>query len=426
MNSKLNGSFWRGILLGGAVAIGTVSCGRETSGSGQRTVPQSTVFTAGYLNPERIGSEGSGAPWITDLTVVDLDADGTDDIVACEGQLHQILWLRRQTDGSFRETVIGDPVPGAAHVEASDLDQDGDIDLLVASMGYVPPSNARIGAVVVLENLGDGDFRNHVVLQDTYRVTDVQAGDLDGDGDLDLAVGKFGYLEGQVTWLRNDGDWSFTETSLLELAGTIHTPITDIDADGDLDVLALVSQDWEEIHCFTNDGHGNFTARIIHGSTNRDYGSSGLAVADVDRDGDPDLVYTNGDGFDYSTPDARPWHGVQWLENDGRGRFRFHRIGNFAGAYSPLVIDLDEDGDRDLVCVSGFNNWRDSTAVSLAVFDNDGRQNFTRRDLANTPTHLVVLDAGDLDGDGQLELVTGALGFYPPYERAGRIELWRR
>ncbi len=376
------------------------------------------------FTPTRIGAAGNGAPWITDLTVVDLDGDGAVDIVATEGQQHRVLWLRRQSDGTFTETPIGQPVQGPAHVEAIDFDTDGDLDLLVASMGHVPPSDARIGAVVVLENHGGGHFTNRTLIADTFRVTDVQAGDLDGDGDLDLAVGKFGYLEGEVTWLRNDGAWRFTETRLVGLPGAIHTPIVDLDGDGDLDVVALISQDWEEVHAFINDGTGGFTPRLLFGSTNRDYGSSGLTVADVDRDGDPDLVYTNGDGFDYSTPDSRPWHGVQWLENDGAGRFTFHRLGTMPGAYSPLVIDLDADGDRDIVCVSGFNDWRNPAAVSLAVFENDGAQIFTKRDLAHAPTHLIVIDRGDLDGDGIEDLVTGALGFYPPYDRAGRIDLW--
>ena len=78
------------------------------------------------------------------------------------------------------------------------------------------------------------------------------------------------------------------------------------------------------------------------GSTNEDYGSSGLTSADLNRDGRPDLVYTNGDGFGpAATPGPRPWHGVQWFENKGDGNFRFHRIGNYQGAYSPIVADID-------------------------------------------------------------------------------------
>lgn len=371
-----------------------------------------------------LGAASQDIPWITDLTIGDLDRDGRLDVVYAEGRLNRIGWLRQQANGGFEEQVLAADVAGPAHVEVVDLDQDGDMDVLVAGMGIVTPNNDRIGAVIVLENDG-GRFRVRTLVEQTYRVTDVQAGDLDGDGDLDLAVAKFGYLEGEVVWLENRGNWHFDSHVLLDLPGAIHVPIADVDADGDLDVLALVSQDWEEVYCFDNDGRGNFSSRVVAGSTNRDFGSSGLAVADVDQDGDSDLVLTNGDGFDYATPGSRPWHGVQWLENDGRGRFTFRRIGEMSGAYSPCVVDIDGDGDRDIVVSSGFNDWRSSDAIALAVFENDGRQQFVRRTLAFEPTHLIVVDTADFDGDGRPELVTGGLCFYPPYERSARLTHWR-
>lgn len=383
-------------------------------------------MTLGFVRPELLGKPaGEDLPWITDLTLADLDQDGRLDVVFAEGRLNAIGWLQQTSTGSFTEHLLAGDIAGPAHVEVVDFDLDGDRDVLVASMGIVTPNNDRIGAVIVLENDGRGQFNPRTVLDRTYRVTDVQAGDLDGDGDLDLAVAKFGYLEGEVVWLENRGDWQFTSHPLLDLAGAIHVPLADIDADGDLDVLALVSQDWEEVYCFDNDGRGQFTSRILGGSTNKDFGSSGLAVADVDQDGDPDLVWTNGDGFDYATPGARPWHGLQWLENDGRGRFTFRRIGEISGAYSPCVVDLDDDGDNDIVVSSGFNDWRRRDAISLAVFENDGGQRFTARTLAVEPTHLIVVKAADVDRDGRVELVTGGLCFYPPYERPGRLNLWR-
>ncbi|HYD82409.1 MAG TPA: VCBS repeat-containing protein, partial [Opitutus sp.] len=235
---------------------------------------------------------------------------------------------------------------------------------------------------------------------------------------------QFGYYEGQVQWLENLGEWKFAERPLLDLPGAIHAPIVDYNRDGKPDIVALVSQDWEEVWGFQNRGGGDFERRVLQGSTNRDYGSSGLCIADVDRDGHSDIVYTNGDGFDYATPGSRPWHGVQWLRNDGQGNFRFRRIGDFAGAYSPVVVDLDDDGDRDVVAVSAFNDWAKPEVVSLMCFENDGRETFTPRVLAHAPTHLVVAKAADMDGDGRVELITGSFAFYPPLDRAGRVTLW--
>jgi hypothetical protein len=280
--------------------------------------------------------------------------------------------------------------------------------------------------VVVLHNDGTNRFSNRVLLQDVARVTSVSAADLNRDGRTDLVVGQFGYLQGEIRWLENQGDWRFASHSLLDLPGTIHAPVADFDGDAYPDITALVSQDAEEVHLFTGDGKGGFRDRVLWGSTNKDYGSSGLSLADLNGDGRVDILFTNGDGFDYATPGSRPWHGVQWLENRGGGQFQFHRIGDFPGCYSPVGVDLDGDGDLDVVATSGFNDWSSPEAVSLIVFENRGAGGFVPRTLAHAPTHQIVVKAADLDNDGRVELVTGAFAFYPPYDRAARITLWEQ
>jgi hypothetical protein len=370
-----------------------------------------------------IGRPTEGNSWITDVLVVDLDADGRKDIVACDGQRNEVVWIRQMSPGEFAETTLGESIAGPAHVEVADLNADGHLDVLVASMGVIPPSNMPTGSVVVLVNDGTNHFSNRVLLEDVARVTYVAASDFNKDGRLDLIVGHFGYVQGGIRWMENRGDWMFESHVLLDLPGTIHAPVTDFDGDGDLDVIALVSQDSEEVHAFFGDGTGNFTNRILHGSTNKDHGCSGLVIADVNSDGRPDVVYTNGDGFDYATPGSRPWHGVQWLENLGSREVAYHRIGDFPGAYSPAVIDIDADGDNDIIACSAFNDWSDPNAVSLMVFEREGAR-FTPRPLASVPTHLIAVRAADLCGDGRSELVTGAMMFYPPFEHASRVSLW--
>jgi hypothetical protein len=202
--------------------------------------------------------------------------------------------------------------------------------------------------------------------------------------------------------------------------------IADLNGDHHADIVALVSQQWEEIHLFTNDGKGVFTDKIIYGSGNEDFGSSGISLCDLNRDGRTDVLYTNGDGFDYAEPGSRPWHGVQWLENRGDGNFACHRIGDLPGAYCPVGVDLDEDGFTDVVAVSGFNNWKNPAAASLVFFRNDGKMNFIPHILAHSPTHLITCAAADLDGSGHPSLVTGGFHAYPPYENMSRLTLWRR
>ncbi len=389
----------------------------------QQEKNHSTVPALDPLTPSTLGNPFSGKPWVTDLTIGDLDGDGLLDIVFCEGQLDQVIWLRQGRDGQFMESLITGDIRGPAHVELADVNQDGKQDLLIAAMGKILPDNRKIGSVVILENTGNSSFVLHSVLKDTYRVTDVQAGDLDMDGDIDLAIAQFGYDQGAVGWLENQGEWQFKSHRLLNLSGSIHSPIVDLDQDGDPDIVALVSQEWEEIYYFNNSG-GRFGQSVLYGSTNEDYGSSGLSIGDIDRDGDPDIAYTNGDAFDYAIPSDRPWHGIQWLENKGNGFFKFHRVDNFPGAYSPLIIDINGDQNMDLVAVSGFNEWDSPEAVSMMVWLNDGSQRFTPLALAHTPTHLIVVDGADLDGDGKVELVTGGMHAYPPFNHLSRITLW--
>lgn len=377
-------------------------------------------------SPETIGQPPGEKPWITNVAFVDLDHDGLIDALACDATQNTVVWLRQFPAGQFTETTIASDLPGPAHVSAIDIDGDRDLDLLVACMGRVLPTNERIGSVVVLENTGDNRFLPRTIIANTARVTDVEAGDFNQDGRLDLAVAKFGYFEGEITWLENLGGWKFREHTLLSLPGAINVCVADLSGNGRPDITAVVSQQYEEVYLFENKGRGEFEPRVIFGSANEDFGSSGISLSDVNRDGKIDVLYTNGDGFDYAAPGGRPWHGVQWLENLGGGSFRNHRIGNFSGAYSPLGIDLDGDHDIDIVCVSGFNNWNDPGAVSLTAYINDGHEKFTVKPLAHSPTHLITVAAADLDGDGYPELITGGFFTYPPWDQVARLSLWRR
>lgn len=402
------------------------SAGSPGSGGnpGIRRVLQKAPLDLNFYTHRTIGRPAEGLPWISDLLIVDLDGDGLKDILVANGKENKISWIRQVRLGVFEEQDIGGPVAGPAHIEVADLRGTGHLDVLVASMGVIPPDNDKIGAVVVLENDGSNHFTNRVLLENVARVTYVKAAHLTHSGLPDLVVGQFGYTEGEIRWMENLGGGQFRSHQLLDLPGTIHAPVADLNGDGNLDIVALVSHGSQEVHAFMNDGAGHFRDRVLYGSTNKDFGSSGLSIADLNQDGRPDIVYTNGDGFDYATPGSRPWHGVQWLENMGGGRFVFHRVGDFPGAYSPVVADLKGDGHQDIVSCSGFNDWNDKSAVSLMAFENDGSNNFTPRILAHGPTHLIVVKAADMFNDGRIELVTGAFMFYPPYDRVSRVTLW--
>src|SRR5262249_28065315 len=237
---------------------------------------------------------GEERPQISNVQIVDLDGDGLPDVLVCDALRGHVSWIRQFPKGTYSETIVGSPIPAPAHVEAIDFDKDGDLDLVVASLGVLNPSNNRVGSVVILENDGRQHFSTHVVATGIARVADVRAGDLDGDGDLDLAVAGFGYDDGETSWLENKGGWTFEQHVLLRLSGPINALIADVNHDGAPDIVALVSQEWEEVWVFANDGRGHFTAKMVWGSTNPDFGSSWISLADLDRDGDVDILYSNG------------------------------------------------------------------------------------------------------------------------------------
>lgn len=384
------------------------------------------VADVSYLVPTPIGKPVTGHPWIAHVQPVDLDRDGLMDVLACEAQEGKVVWLRQITRGHFDEIVLADHLPAPVHVEVADMNRTGRHDILVSCMGAVFPNNDKIGSVVILENDGQQHFTAHVVLQNVARVTDVRAADFQGDGKMDLIVGQFGYDQGEIRLMERTGPWEFNSRILLNLPGTINVLVADFTGDGRLDIAAVVSQQYEEIVLFENQRAGDFRKKILWGSTNEDFASSNISLCDLNRDGLPDILYTNGDGFGPSPlPGPRPWHGVQWLENIGGGNFSFHRIGDQPGAYSPVGVDLDGDGNIDVVAVSTFNSWEKPRAVSMVWYKNDGHMNFIPHVLAYEPIQLLTVAAADFDGDGRQALVTGAFFFTPPYDRISRIMLWR-
>lgn len=378
-----------------------------------------------FLTPAAVGAPvgPDDRPLIAHVSIVDLDRDGQPDILVADAAANRVTWLRQEAGGFVEETLA--EVAGPAHLLAVDMDQDGDLDIVVASLGVLFPNNAPIGAVIILENDGRQAFTSRVILDKVARVADVRAGDLDGDGDLDLSVAHFGYDDGETRWLENLGGWRFESHVLQRLSGPINAEIVDIDGDGDLDIVSLVSQEWEEIYVFVNDGRGRFEPRRVFGASNEDFGSSWITVVDLDGDGDADIVYSNGDAFDYAPPKGRSYNGVQWLENVGGVTFRFHRLADLPGASSPQAADMDGDGDLDIVVVSAYNDWARPEAQSLSWLENDGAMGFTLRDIASAPTHLITLAIGDLDGDGRPDLVTGGMHMSWPFDRMSRVTIWR-
>ena len=248
-------------------------------------------------------------------------------------------------------------VRNPCHSEMVDLDGDGLPDLLIADLGDPLPGDTQLGGVYLFRGLPHREFEIVPLRESLGRVSDVRAGDFDGDGDLDLIVAEFGWRKlGSILYLENvseqPGDLRFESRVLDERNGTIHVPVVDLNQDGHLDFVALISQEHETIVAFLGNGDGSFRTEEIYTGPHPHWGSSGIQVVDLDGDGDLDVLYTNGDTLD--DLELRPYHGVQWLENPGEGRFPFvrHAIDFYYGAHRAEAGDIDGDGDLDIAVTS--------------------------------------------------------------------------
>ncbi len=374
-----------------------------------------------------VGSEprmkGQFGPQITNVQILDLDGDALQDILVCDAQEDALYWYRQAPVGIWKEHCIADELETPAHVTVLDMDQDGDNDILVSVLGDILPNDQHVGGIILLENR-DGQYHRRKLLDEVRRVTDVQGADFDSDGDIDLAVAVFGYSHGKVLWLENDGAGKFSEHELISAPGAIHVPLADYDGDGDIDIATVISQDDEEVWGFENLGDGNFRSHLLYSTFNFDLGSAGLVQADLDGDGDVDLILPAGDNFenDYTYP--QPYHGCYFLENQGDWNFACRQIAHFGGTYAADVGDLDGDGDLDVVLVSMFNEWHDPRHASLIWLENQGDGQFQPWQIDNTPTHIATVGCGDLNRDGRDDIVAGGLHVIAPYDRMGRVTQW--
>ncbi len=373
----------------------------------------------------QIGDDPIGYPRITNVKVTRLDADGPIGVLICDAGRNAVLFSYEEQIGSgqWKEQILAEDVLAPAHATVVDLDQNGDLDVVVAVLGNIEPDDGVVGHLLLLVRDGD-HYNRHIILEDVRRVADVQPGDFDGDGDIDLAVAVFGYNRGQVLWLENLSNGRFREHELLSAPGVIHVPVADFDNDGDLDIMAIVSQDEEELWGFENLGNGKFLPRKLWFTHNFDLGSAGLLAADLDQDGDIDLILPAGDNLEDFDPFPQPYHGCYWFENTGNWNFKQRRISDLGGTYAAAVGDLDGDGDPDIVLVSMANVWDQPERASVVWLENLGKGEFRTWQVDSAPTHLVTVAIGDLNQDGRNDIVAGGLHIRGPYNRIGRVTGW--
>ena len=108
-------------------------------------------------------------PTIAHVNIVDLDQDGENDVLVCDVLGQRVSWINCGNE----QTLLSE-VSGAVHAETSDIDGDGDLDVLVSVMGTILPSDAHTGKVIILENDGNETFTPRIIAENIQRVTDVR------------------------------------------------------------------------------------------------------------------------------------------------------------------------------------------------------------------------------------------------------------
>lgn len=360
-------------------------------------------------------------PRITNVNVVDLDGSGRDGVLVCDDVSGKVSWLRIE-DTSWTEKPIAQlETPVKTHV--FDYNGNGHLDIVVADLGYLSPTDDLIGAAYLLINQGDQTYETIPLLQGVARVADIKPGDFFGNGRKDFAVAMFGWREtGGVVLLEQLTPTLFRSHTVINLNGAMQLEVVDFDDDGRDDFVVLFSQEHESLVLFRNQGGGAFSQEVLARASHPAFGSSGFQLVDLDGDGDLDILYTNGDMMDeISIP--KPYHGVRWFENVD-GQFRQHELARMTGCYRAVARDMNGNGHLDIVATSLNFYWDENDAPSAIWLENDGKQNFTPRRIDYSPTNLVTMDVGDLNGNGLLDIVAGGLHVPGPLGRHGRLHVF--
>lgn len=361
-----------------------------------------------------------------DVDLVDVDGDGDRDLFVIEGTdspapRSTLLWINDGTGHYTDETparLVGLPPVNGTKADAADVDGDGDLDVVIGALG----------AERLLINDGTGHFvdeRNSRLPPPRSLFQDVSAdarfADVDADGDADILVANenpFNPAElggaPEFVWI-NDGTGHFSDQSWRVPSATDQSAAMvpgDLDGDGDLDLVVL---NRGQNRVLINDGTGVFADQTDPRMPQQSWAARAGVLADFDGDGCLDLATAN----------SRDQQNRLYL-NNCRGSFvdvtHLTMPTRLDTSTDLDVIDLDGDGDLDLFVSNAgtFSVGHGFDGDRNVFLENDGDGRFrdrTARYFSLDPHPTTDAEFGDVDGDGDADLVIGATGDVDGSER---------
>jgi hypothetical protein len=330
---------------------------------------------------------------VMDLETDDLNADGNVDIYFVDGG--SVVIYLQTGPGLFALSPLVTPSEPAMFASSHDVDLDGDVDLVVSRDSAMPGG----GKVMFMLQTSPGVFEEGPVVTDGLPgpVLTMTLGDLDADGDVDLVTGNNG--NPNVTVFFQDDQGEFTRQADFHHPSSLvyDVGVADVDGDGALDIL-------------TADGQAN-AASVLFGGNQSDFGEGpqvgstrvspgirGVVQGDMDGDGDLDLVTSNRSG-----------NSLTVFLQGAPGAYAPHVTIPLQGANEGVDLgDLDRDGDLDIVAALAGAGL----TAGLAVFLQESPDEYVAQPVLSIPTSAATpfVDAVDVDGDGDLDLVSVLFG----------------